>query len=227
MLSPIDSMKLVARRLETVDVRYAFVGGAIVSMLVDDPRLTEIRPTKDLDMIVEVVTKSEFYALEEQLRKAGFRNHVEQGAPIVRWIVDECLVDVMPIDSSTLGMNSNWFPEALESASQRDIGSGQLVPIISPALFIATKLEAFKDRGGEDYYASHDLEDIITLVEGRERIAADVRDASEEVRAFVAREFAEMLKSQDFIEALPANLAAIARSRESIVRRRFEEIAGI
>jgi hypothetical protein len=31
---------------------------------------------------------------------------------------------------------------------------------------VATKLEAFLKRGGGDYIASHDLEDIVTVVDG-------------------------------------------------------------
>lgn len=39
--------------------------------------------------------------------------------------------------------------------------------------FCATKLEAFGGRGKNDYLASHDLEDLITVVDGRPELLED------------------------------------------------------
>ncbi len=41
------------------------------------------------------------------------------------------------------------------------------VRVVAAPYFCATKLETFRDRGKGDYLASHDLEDPITVVEGR------------------------------------------------------------
>jgi hypothetical protein len=75
-------MRIVATRLQAADVPFAFVGGAVVCVLVDDPTLTEIRPTKDVDVIVEILTRVDYYALEERLRAAGFQHDISEGAPI-------------------------------------------------------------------------------------------------------------------------------------------------
>src|SRR5581483_5170708 len=158
MPTPLESIRIVARRLDPLNVPYAFVGGAVVCLLVDHPELTEVRPTKDVDVIVEIMSYAEFSAFEDRLRAAGFRHDTSEGAPMCRWIVEDCRVDVMPISSAALGMNSKWFPESLHSAETADIGENCKAKLITPALFLATKLEAFKDRGKEDYYASHDLE---------------------------------------------------------------------
>ena len=74
--------------------------------LVDHPEVTEFRPTKDVDAIVEVLSYAEFSALEDWLRNAGFQHDTSEGAPICRWIIEGCRVDIMPIDSQPLGMNS-------------------------------------------------------------------------------------------------------------------------
>ena len=103
-------MRLVTRRMLPLETSFAFVGGAVVPLLVDQPDLTEFRPTKDVDLVTQVVTLAEFYAFEEKLRRAGFRHDHSDGAPLCRWVVDECRVDIMPVDSSYLGMNSRWFP---------------------------------------------------------------------------------------------------------------------
>src|SRR5277367_2717134 len=121
MPTPIEAMRIVATRLQEIDVPFAFVGGAVVGTLVDHPELTEIRPTKDVDVIVEIATLIDYYALEELLRASGFQHDTTEGAPICRWIIDECRVDVMPTTSASLGINSKWFPEALATAQTRDL----------------------------------------------------------------------------------------------------------
>ena len=47
--------------------------------------------------------------------------------------------------------------------------------LISLFAFFATKQVAFADRGGGDYRASHDLEDLITVIDGRAHIVAEAR----------------------------------------------------
>lgn len=44
-------------------------------------------------------------------------------------------------------------------------------------MFIATKLEAFADRGGGDFLASHDLEDITTVTDGRPELTDEAAAA--------------------------------------------------
>jgi predicted nucleotidyltransferase len=227
MPTPLESMRIVAARLQAADVPFAFVGGAVVCVLVDDPTLTEIRPTKDVDVIVEIVTRVDYYVLEERLRATGFQHDISEGAPICRWVVDQCRVDIMPTDPAPLGMNSKWFPEALALAEMKDLGEGQQAKVIAPALFIATKLEAFKDRGKGDYYGSHDLEDIITLVDGRATVVADVTDAPQPVRNYVAHWFREIFGNSDFQDAFPGHLSALSRARAPLVLQRFQAIASL
>ena len=222
-------MQIVARRLEPLNVPFAFVGGAVICLLVDHAELSEIRPTKDVDVIVEILTYVELSALEERLRAAGFKHDTSEGAPICRWIVEGCRVDIMPIDSRELGMNSKWFQEALEFSNTVELGKDCTARVIAPALFVATKLEAFKDRGKDDYYGSHDLEDIITLVDGRASIIEDISSARADVRAFIASWFARMLKHPDFRETLPGHLSSMPGSRERApaVMQRFEAVAAL
>src|SRR5262249_56942500 len=91
--------------------------------------------------------------------------------------------------------------------------AGHRVRIGTPALFIATKLEAFRGRGRGDVFASHDLEDIIAVVDGRPEIVSDVTAASSGVREYIAGEIQALLDSRDFIEALPGFLLPDASSQ--------------
>ena len=105
-------------------------------------------------------------ALSDRLRNLGLAEDNSEGAPLCRWRQGDVIVDVMPTDESILGFSNRWYPMAIDTAQHLDI-AGHRVRIVTPALFIATKLEAFHGRGGDDVFASHDLEDIIAVVDGR------------------------------------------------------------
>ena len=55
MPTPLESMRIVARRLEPLNIPFAFLGGAAVCLLVDHPELTEFRPTKDVEDVLTLV----------------------------------------------------------------------------------------------------------------------------------------------------------------------------
>ncbi len=48
--------------------------------------------------------------------------------------------------------------------------------------FLATKLEAFDCRGKNDYLMSRDMEDIVTVLDGRSEIIFEVQLAGEELK---------------------------------------------
>jgi hypothetical protein len=220
-------MRVVAGHFNALGVPYAFLGAAVQPLLVDDPELAEIRPTKDVDLTVKVVTLGELYQLEEKLRAAGFRNDTREGAPICRWVVSGVTVDVMPTEGSVLGMSAEWFREALETASKKFLGEGVHAPVITPPYFLATKLAAFRDRGLLDLYMSKDLEDILTLLDGCESIVTLVREAPSPVGSFVARELAIHLRNPDFVDALPGFFRTdeVSLARMLLVNERMAQLA--
>jgi hypothetical protein len=106
--------------------------------------------------------------------------------------------------------------------------AGCAVRIVTPSLFIVTKLEAFHGRGANDVAASHDLEDIVTLVDGRPEIVAEVADADPAVRAYIAAEIRVLLDNADFIEALPGFLLpdAGSQARRGFLEERLRALCG-
>ena len=112
----------------------------------------------------------------------------------------------MPVSSAAIGLRSRWFPEALASAALRDLGEGEMAPIILPPFFLATKLEAFKDRGHGDCQASHDLEDFLTVVDGCETIVDQIASVSASLRQYLAQECKVLLQISAFREALSGHL---------------------
>ncbi len=94
-------------------------------------------------------------------------------------------------------------------------------------MFLATKLEAFKDRGNEDYLGSHDLEDIIAVIDGREEIVNEILKSDGTVKRYLANAFQELTKNQHFLDALPGHLnyGQIQQERAQLVLSRIQAIA--
>jgi hypothetical protein len=88
------------------------------------------------------------------------------------------------------------------------LGDGNPIRLVSAPVFIATKIEAFKGRGKSDYLASHDLEDIITVVDGRESLLNEIAESGGELRDYLKVEIARMLVVDDFLTSLPGQLPA-------------------
>jgi hypothetical protein len=223
---PLAAMKAVAERLDGLGLDYAFLGGSVVGLLLDHPELSPVRATDDVDVVIEVVSQARYAAVEQKLRSLKFDHDMRSGAPRCRWVLGNLTVDIMPAEGDFLGLNTAWFPEALFSATLHKVRGGTL-RVVSPTAFIATKYTAFLDRGEGDYYASHDLEDLLTVIDGREKIAEEVVAADRSLRAYVAKAMATLVSSKDFLEALPGHLPgdAAGQGRLPLLRRKLAGIA--
>ena len=62
----------------------------------------------------------------------------------------------------------------------------------------------YSDRGGSDMLASHDLEDIINVVDGRPGLLEEIRNAPVDLRAYLIARFAGLLMTPNFLDVLPA-----------------------
>jgi predicted nucleotidyltransferase len=183
-----------------------FVGGCVTGLLITESAAPPVRATKDVDAIAEILSLTEYHALERQLESGGFRHDRRPDAPICRWTVGSALLDVMPTDENVLGFGNRWYGEAVHTAIQVTLPSGRKIRLISPPAFLGTKLEAFHGRGASDFLASHDLEDITTVVDGRLELINEVRQASPQLREYLAAQVQALLKNESFLEALPAHL---------------------
>lgn len=216
------ALRAVAEKLDALQLDYAFTGGAIVNLLLDHPELSPARPTDDVDVILEVVTARHYAEIEERLRKLGFDHDMRPGAPRCRWTLGEHLtVDIMPVSGSFLGLNTQWFAEALASATACDF-SNVTLRLISPVAFLATKYTAFLDRGDGDYYGSHDMEDFVTVIDGRKNIVTEVNSATKELREYVVQAIASLLADPFFEESLPGHLPSDQASQQRLPSLRFK-----
>jgi len=218
-------LAVVAEKLDRLGFNYAFVGGAIVSFLLDDVELSPVRPTDDLDIVLEVLTTQRYSDIEQKLRGAGFAHDTRQGSPMCRWILHGLTIDIMPTENGFLGLNTDWFREALASATVKKIGKFNL-KIISPVAFIATKLAAFADRGQGDYFGSHDLEDLMTVIDGRAAIVDEIAVAPVVMRDYIVTALKRLIQLSELQEALAGYLPSDSASQKRLPRLR-EKLAAI
>ena len=188
------------------------VGGCAVEFLITSARAEDPRPTDDVDVVVEAVTFMAYHAFESQLRDRGFAPDRATGAPICRWQVAGVKLDLLPSEE-VLGFRNRWFPLAVQTSDPLDLAAGGRIRIVSAPVFVATKLEAFHDRGDRDYLESHDLEDLIAVVEGRASLADELRAADRALREYVRAELQTLLDDERFLTALPGHLPGDAASQ--------------
>ena len=214
----------VSHALKEINLHHVFVGGAVAPLLLTDQGASHIRPTDDIDAVVGVASRHSYHNIEEELRSQGFQHDIE--GPMCRWVFDGFPVDIMPTDKDVLGFSNQWYSEALRSSIDYEITSAESVSVPTAPVFIATKIEAFKQRGNEDYYASHDLEDIITIIDGRPELVDEIRQAAPDVQTFLRNTFKSWLGISDFTYALPGHLPypGVSNERAQIVERRISQM---
>lgn len=64
----IELLEAAAEALDELLDEVVFVGGATMVLWITDPAAPPVRPTKDVDVIIEVATRTAYYAFEERLR---------------------------------------------------------------------------------------------------------------------------------------------------------------
>lgn len=205
--------------------RIVFIGGCATGLLLTDDAAAPVRPTLDVETIVEAASYAEFAVIEQELRQLGFRQPLTQGSPICRWIQGDLILDLMPTDPSILGFSNRWYRPALKNSIRLPIGD-QEIRLITAPYFLATKLEAFHGRGNNDYRMSHDLEDIVTVIDGRPELVAEISFCDRELRQYLSDEFQALTSSHEFHDALPGHLLpdAVSQQRISIVVARLQQI---
>jgi predicted nucleotidyltransferase len=225
----IEMIKHVATRLKSLREKIVFLGGATTGLLITDKAMPEIRSTLDVDTIVKISSRAEYYELEESLRSLGFTQRMDKNDPICRWIIDEIKVDIMPTDEKILGFSNSWYLAAIANAIEMEIDKSLKIRVVTAPYFLATKIEAFYGRGKNDYFGSHDIEDIITVIDGRKEIIDEIEASSSELRAFLCEEVQKFLNNDTFMEALSGHLLPdeASQARIHIILQRLERIVKI
>ena len=203
-----------------------FLGGCSTGLLLTDIAAPPIRVTQDVDVITEVASLADYHRLSGQLRKRGFKEDQSSDAPICRWVAAGVVLDVMPTRPEILGFGNEWYQPALDAAVGVELPSGKRIRMVTAPYFLATKLAAFIGRGKGDYVTSHDIEDIVAVLDGRPEIVNEVRQVNETLRKHLMARFAALLRDKNFVAALHGHLPGdtASQARAPLV---MERITGI
>lgn len=200
-----------------------FVGGCATGLLIDNASLMDVWPTEDVDAIVEVASLAGYHRLADKLAQRGFKQTMADNTPPFRWFWNRLQLDLVPLDEKVLGFANPWYRAGFAAALKAELAEGLVLRHLSAPYFLATKFEAFRDRGQNDVFTSHDLEDILTVVEGRSTLVDEVGAAPDDVRRYIARSVASLLALPPFANALPGLLSD--PDQEARVLARLERIS--
>ena len=108
----------------------------------------------------------------------------------------------MPTETRVLGFANRWYPLVAKTARKMVLPSGSEIRLIAAPEFLATKFEAFLDRGKGDLLGSHDLEDIINVLDGRPEIVAEIAASELGLRHYLSAQCGALLAMKNFMDAL-------------------------
>ena len=214
----LEILELAIHRLGELADDLVFVGGCATGLLLTDPAAAPVRATYDVDAIAQVLSRAEYYQFAEKLKEKGFREDTDEGAPMCRWRGENVILDVIPIDPNILGFGSDWYQEAQENAMKFALPSGNVIFLITSPFFLITKLDAFNGRGKGDYMQSHDIEDIVTVLDGRPELLDELEKAEPKVKQELASRFEALRQNTRFIDAVAGHLAPDDASQARLPR---------
>lgn len=204
-----------------------FVGGCATGLLVTDPFTRErVRSTDDVDLIISAMNYAHYLRMKETLRGRGFQDptSMDVDMPICAMRLGELRVDLMPDSDDVIGFSNRWYHQAWLSAEPIPVGNDVTIRVVTPPLFIATKIEAYLGRGRGDPLSSHDIEDILNLVDGRPELLEEVRSADSTLRTYIAAQLGELLDNDLFAYAVQNQ--AGDPDREALLFERLETLSG-
>ncbi|RMP66323.1 hypothetical protein [Pseudomonas kitaguniensis] len=204
--------------------KVAFVGGCTTVLLItDEYTLESIRGTDDVDLVIHLTGTTDWYRLEESLKSKGFKN-TGQDTVTCRLRLGALKVDFMPTDEKVLGFSNTWFVGGLENAIAYTLPNGTRIKVFSAPWFLAAKLQAYQGRGRGDVLTSNDIEDIIALLDGREELIEEVKQAPAELQRFVSDQLSALLKLTDFQSVIQST--AQDADREALIYDRLKALIG-
>lgn len=116
------------------------------------------------------------------------------------------MVDVIPTEAEVLGFTNKWYREAFAHAVYQKLPSGKSIKTVTAVYFIATKFEAFRNRGRGDVMASPDLEDIITMIVETPAFEEELRLADADVQRYISDQFKGLVSDENYPHFLSAHL---------------------
>lgn len=216
--------KKIGTALGPLNKRVVYVGGAVVSLYIDDPSADDVRPTKDLDITLKIATIGELEALRQELVNIGFIQSASDTV-VCRFRYEDVLVDVMATEPVGWAPGNRWFKKGFNLAYAYQL-DGLLIRLLPLPYFLATKFDAFFDRGIKDLYASHDFEDIVYLFNHTSDITVQIVNSDILVKNYLMECASKIIESSQLQEAIIGNLFHEAQDqRFKIIMARLSKVA--
>jgi len=194
----------VAKALGKLNEQVVFVGGAVVSLYIDDPAADDVRPTQDIDLTFEIVSPNQLEQLREELNQRGFQQHAEDSV-MCRFRLEDKKVDVMSTQEVGWAPANRWFKKGFENSFPLPLDDITIRLMPFP-YFLATKFEAFRSRGRRDPRMSHDFEDIVYLLNYTSYFPEAIQSAEEEVKMYLVVCLNEILNDSALQEAVISHM---------------------
>ena len=211
----VQSLIDVALGLKELRQKVVFVGGAIINLYNDDLASEEIRPTEDIDMTLKLGNYFEWTKIQERLSELEFFPD-PFGHAICSYRFKGIPIDIMLAEDSAFGDSNSWYSPGFKDLKTVVIGKNINIQILSAPYFLATKFEAFKSRGFNDYRGSHDFEDIMFVLDNRTTIANEILNSEKAVKDFLIKEISYLKNHKNATEILSMHIHPL------IVKERFE-----
>lgn len=218
----LEILKLTVQTLGDLTNELVFIGGSTISLYITEPEVVQIRETLDVDCVVEVSNRTEYQSIVEKLGKKGFHEDMH-GKVICRYKKDSLILDVMPTDERILGFSNKWYKPAIKNAIDVQIENTS-IKIFSPAYLLASKIEAFKGRGKNSFMFSTDIEDIVTLFDGRSSLTDELLNSPADVQEDLRKELSIFFSNPAFLDAIEGHISDRQNTagRKSIIIERIK-----
>ena len=101
--------------------------------------------------------------------------------------------------------------------------------MVTAPYFLVTKLEAFEGRGRGDYLMSHDMEDIIAVLDGRDEVIDELNHVDRKLRIEIAQRFKKLLVDPRFRDAISGHMPTdnAGQQRVGRITQIIEEISNL
>jgi hypothetical protein len=219
--------KKIALALGELNNSVVYVGGAVISLYIDDPAAEDVRPTKDLDLTLKIASLSELESLREKLTSKAFTQTFEESI-ICRFRYDDIFVDVMATQAIGWAPGNRWFERGFEKSINYQLDE-IIIKLLPITYFIATKFDAFFDRGVKDIWISHDFEDIVYLLNYSSQLVEQMSQCEDDILVSYLAECArELLTNSIYKELIIGNLYHDNLDEQlALILRRLEQIASL
>ena len=223
----LEIMLLAVEQLGELADEMVFLGGCATGLLITDPAAPSIRVTRDVDAIVQIASLIEYSRLSKKLRVRGFREDISEDAPICRWVAENVILDVMPTEPKILGFGNRWYQAAMEHSEKIKLPNDKAIQMVSAPYFLITKLEAFDGRGNGDYLLSHDIEDLIAVLDGRPETIDEIKRSDTKLVKALSGRFNSLFQDRQFIDSVSGHMPSdeASQARATFILEIIEKIA--